>query len=166
LGRVLVEIASMAMPGRLSQAGQIVVRRQELQGRSGARVKEVHSSMYDAGFVTQARQGPNLVRPLINTIFKEGCLSSPVISSKRLLRLLFGHFSPLLTCFGKSNGDGLLLTLHRAALTAFAGLEGAAFFAVHSTLDALTCGAAILCHEFSFTPSMTCGLCGSLEIDS
>jgi hypothetical protein len=26
--------------------------------------------MYDAGFVTQARQGPNLVRPLVNTIFK------------------------------------------------------------------------------------------------
>jgi hypothetical protein len=74
LGRVLIEIATLAMPGRLSQVGQILARRQEFQGRPGARVKEVHSSMYDAGFVTQARQGPNLVRPLVNTIFKEEVL--------------------------------------------------------------------------------------------
>jgi hypothetical protein len=44
LGRVLVKIATLTTLRRLSQAGQIVARRQELQGGPGARGKEVPSS--------------------------------------------------------------------------------------------------------------------------
>src|ERR1700761_3088241 len=93
-------------------------------------------------FAARTRQGPKQVRPLVTSRQRPGRADAG------LLCLLFRDFRTLLACFGKSYCDGLLLALHGAALTAFAGLQGAALFAVYRTFDALACCASVLCHGF------------------
>jgi hypothetical protein len=63
LRRVLVEIASTTILARLSQAGEVMTRRQELRGGPGARVKEVHSSCMMQYLAAKTNQGRTMVGP-------------------------------------------------------------------------------------------------------
>jgi len=67
LCRALVKIASVALLGRLAQAGEIVARRQERQGGPVTWVEQVHRSLMMQYLAAGTRQGPNHLRPLITT---------------------------------------------------------------------------------------------------
>src|ERR1700722_18398740 len=54
------------------------------------------------------------------------------------------NFGAFFACLGETDGDGLFAALHRATFPAFPGFQGAALLTVHSALDTLAGGFAVL----------------------
>ena len=161
----------MALCGRLSQAREVVARREELQGRPRARVKQVHctsmmqfcatrkfernrSSLRYATRISCKRgeKPSNIIRGLVSARGrKSGTLRSRSAAFAKFLASFFlGTLAPFLRASDKPIAIACFLALHRSTFTAFAGFRVPLFSRCTALLTLLPAAFPYFAIEFSF----------------